>query len=1173
MAREIRLNFKIDGNVKGFANDLRETAAEADRLQQKLDDLKVVKVKIEVDDSELDAAMKKMNKGGSFKAYASGANAATAATNELIGSFTSMVSNMLGAVPMLGVVTKALGAVYSFLEANVKLLVAVQEATSEALGQVGQVSAVFSEAINPDEYERMTAIIQSASNMTGESFDKMTEYMVAATKTLQATAHEAATTSVVLTRMLGEERGKEALEWIQEYSVQFAKLGLTLEDAAAVAINSRVLGIYQDKAFDALKEVGLKINDLSTSEEKVLRDAKLFTYIEELRKSAVPARETLGKMGEAIKKMADQGKDVGPIFKALASAAGEDMGAAAVKLFEMVQLTGDLEDTYYSLAEAVNYEIKSQQTANEQFNLFSTTIGPAINNLLSSMGAAWNSIKTIFWNVATTIGKELVPVFNMIAETFRELIDQAKQGKGPLAELAGVMRVLASWVATAVRGFANWFTSLKNGKKTVGGFIDVVFDLAESIAVFIGNIVGAKDALKKFLSALRQALNPFGSVSESLNEAFGSETETTRRWVKNLRDMRAEMKKAAKEGGSLLVGSDVEVTPTDFGAGGLKSPTAAGAGGKEESAAEKEKRLLEENIFLLEKNAEEEKKINDHKLAMQVIDEENHAKKLHEIDSKLQKDNLRLYNAFYMAKLNLSEQEVLGYLEDQEKLGRYLASLSKERFEMAKDFFRKREELHLSSLDTQNKYEEKMFNLEMQRIEKIKAAEVERINKKTEDSLSYLDSETNVNQTLADSEYKKDEIALASILKKVEVVKAQRDELLKVENLSAEERVKIEQEAQQKITLLLQEYGDKSVAVTVKRADAISSFLDQIYKEAMKLSGPLGGAFNTIASGFDAFYERAKKIKEMVEMGMPKSKAAVAGLASAFTLAQTSAAGAAQAINSVIAAQTAAVDAELAAHQKKVDNLKELIEAEKQRNEEINRRQEIENALAENRIEELEQLKSTIPESEKEMADRHIELERSKIRNVDDAKKQQESQQASRLAIEEKRREALERKKQKLQQKAFEVNRAANIVEVISKGAIAVMTALAQLGPIAGAIAGAGIAVTTGVNVAMISSQKNPYAFEDGTLFVKGGKLGKDSVPAWLAGGEAVIPYKNNLDYHDAVKAIYTRSVSPEVMNGVARGDGGTKVMINIDEYGFNKSIVTANEKKLLRDKKMHLKI
>lgn len=86
----------------------------------------------------------------------------------------------------------------------------------------------------------------------------------------------------------------------------------------------------------------------------------------------------------------------------------------------------------------------------------------------------------------------------------------------------------------------------------------------------------------------------------------------------------------------------------------------------------------------------------------------------------------------------------------------------------------------------------------------------------------------------------------------------------------------------------------------------------------------------------------------------------------------------------------------------------------------------------------------------------------------------------------------------KLARKAFKETQALRIAETIISGAAAGVRALAELGPVAGAIAAASIAVTTGVQVATIKAQKPPK-------FHDGGMIQPDESLAVLRRGEAVL--------------------------------------------------------------------
>lgn len=77
------------------------------------------------------------------------------------------------------------------------------------------------------------------------------------------------------------------------------------------------------------------------------------------------------------------------------------------------------------------------------------------------------------------------------------------------------------------------------------------------------------------------------------------------------------------------------------------------------------------------------------------------------------------------------------------------------------------------------------------------------------------------------------------------------------------------------------------------------------------------------------------------------------------------------------------------------------------------------------------------------------------------------------MAKMEKEKEA---KEKKIQHDQFEREKKANIIQATINGALAIVTAFAQLGPIAGAIAAVLTAATTAAQIAVMASQANPYA-------------------------------------------------------------------------------------------------
>lgn len=138
--------------------------------------------------------------------------------------------------------------------------------------------------------------------------------------------------------------------------------------------------------------------------------------------------------------------------------------------------------------------------------------------------------------------------------------------------------------------------------------------------------------------------------------------------------------------------------------------------------------------------------------------------------------------------------------------------------------------------------------------------------------------------------------------------------------------------------------------------------------------------------------------------------------------------------------------------------------------------------------------------------------------NEIEAEKNAEIQAVQESALSKEKKEekirAIEKKyaleKYEAEKKAFETNKALQIVNAVIAGALGVVSAF-QLGPIAGAIAAVAIAATTAAQIAVIASSKMPPPpkFAKGVIGLDGAGNGtSDSIDAKLSRGESVITAK-----------------------------------------------------------------
>lgn len=210
---------------------------------------------------------------------------------------------------------------------------------------------------------------------------------------------------------------------------------------------------------------------------------------------------------------------------------------------------------------------------------------------------------------------------------------------------------------------------------------------------------------------------------------------------------------------------------------------------------------------------------------------------------------------------------------------------------------------------------------------------------------------------------------------------------------------------------------------------------------------------------------------------------------------------------------------------------------------------------------------------------------------------QQREAELSNRDLTEQQRAAIDKKyKQKeaqLKRKAWEDDQNAKITQAVISGALAIVQAFAQLGPIGGAISAVVIAATTAAQIAVMSSQKPPQ-FAKGTKSAPGGwavvgEEGEELVH--LPQGAKVIthPETKQLLEGKNLDSIITKYNLPSIkrefpeVRKVAVGNGRQaayvgfdykklgeeiakhpRTLININERGLETRIITENNERIL---------
>lgn len=157
--------------------------------------------------------------------------------------------------------------------------------------------------------------------------------------------------------------------------------------------------------------------------------------------------------------------------------------------------------------------------------------------------------------------------------------------------------------------------------------------------------------------------------------------------------------------------------------------------------------------------------------------------------------------------------------------------------------------------------------------------------------------------------------------------------------------------------------------------------------------------------------------------------------------------------------------------------------------------------------------------------DKAVDAQRSAL---DELLSNQENASVQAIEIETQRLEALEKE----QEKAKEREAAIIQIQIAANAALAIARAVAEGGGIGSAITVAAALASLAFGF-VAAKQQAAEAFFDGTTFVERGKnpKGRDTIPAYLNEGEAVIPTATNAMYAPAIQGIYDKAIPAKTLN------------------------------------------
>ena len=307
----------------------------------------------------------------------------------------------------------------------------------------------------------------------------------------------------------GLDYSGELIDSINEYSVQFAKMGLDADDMFKIFQKGAESGAFNlDKIGDAVKEMSIRVVDGSDTTREGFKLLGLDAD-EMARKFAAGGETAKEAFNETIKALANMEDPIAQNTAGvnILGTMWEDLGADAVTAL------ADIEEGAYDTEEAMNgiKEVK-YDSLGDMFQALKRNV----ETLLIPIGEALMPLLECFLESGLEMVEELlVPLIELTAEFLGPLIELISKGIGPLSEAFIFLIESAMWPLMETADLLRTF------------FTETIFDMAEKVGEGIQRIreffQGIIDFFKgQFLERIRETVSSVRGHFDNVKQIFQS---------------------------------------------------------------------------------------------------------------------------------------------------------------------------------------------------------------------------------------------------------------------------------------------------------------------------------------------------------------------------------------------------------------------------------------------------------------------------------------------------------------------------------------------------------------------------------------------------------------------------------------------------------------------------
>lgn len=284
-----------------------------------------------------------------------------------------------------------------------------------------------------------------------------------------------------------------------EYSAQFQKAGYSADEFFGIMEAGAQNGIYKDKLVDSIKEVDIRLKDLSKAGREALEGAfgKQFTdtLVSGVESGAISTKKALEMISSETKKVGVTQGQMQKISADVFGAMGED-SAGFVKVLDAVD--DGLKKSQDGLSDLQQKQLDSQNAQIE----FNQAFADLFNLTDNGWDGMMNGIKTVFFNGLTKAIKVVIGLANGFVDTYNNSLLLR-------AIIAGIGSAMALQVNIATTALKALWNSLKGTGKLIASIL--TFDLngvKNALAEgFIGSFNIIKDSAMSMVSDVNKAID------------------------------------------------------------------------------------------------------------------------------------------------------------------------------------------------------------------------------------------------------------------------------------------------------------------------------------------------------------------------------------------------------------------------------------------------------------------------------------------------------------------------------------------------------------------------------------------------------------------------------------------------------------------------------------------